>query len=665
MSYPKWNQRVFNRVFNPEREGKTTSVYIDEDILYSWAVDMGLKASTPDDALKIFVQDCLKELRGDATKIATYCYESSLAWNRERMEGEPSYMAMLALLVLASTWGQGQGNLFYQRYWGLTGTDRTGMIPSVGELRRCWKQLQQYSEKHDFKLGIYKVRTLAPSKVNVGVIVAQGVLRPSDTDALKDIFFDEGADANVDYSDQHFKSWLEKHATKLSTRARKALTSDDNADYLISRVREELDEWDGEPSDWSSHAGRTRTFKRLAYLCFNKGADGVSYATIRLDFAGRSGDPEMVIFGNDEQGFIAHSNGDAVSTTLETAPNSNIDEKVATKQLQLRNPADFQKFKQGEFRSTLPGNSYRYSLIDKTVRVFVEGHAYGVDGYIETQGLRPGYGHIVIFRTNPDPIILRDWCDKYKDEDVNPGRYVPTFFSDNPLWSIAAIRANAQACPDPRYDCLQYEVRPLARPSGGLKLYKTGNTYLEGCPPFITINSRHKVTCSVNNGTPIEVEGLQMRLDQLKLSGTIKLTFKEEIEDGKESELNIRLLSGAEWSKDRDGDHIRLQAAPNGTPDYFAGYIGWRTAAYGALPDDCDVVNACWTLLKSNQVMPCASVSTINSRIRYMNGTIRQASATPQMNKAWKDSTLTSKLHPVCAHQPANELWKLFTSKAK
>ena len=80
MTYLDWNQRVFDRVFNADRKDRMTTVYVDEDIIHEWAMEMGLDTANPEVSVKIFVDDCLRELGGKPANIAEYCDRVSRAW---------------------------------------------------------------------------------------------------------------------------------------------------------------------------------------------------------------------------------------------------------------------------------------------------------------------------------------------------------------------------------------------------------------------------------------------------------------------------------------------------------------------------------------------------------------------------------------------------------
>jgi hypothetical protein len=515
---------------------------------------MGLGTVNSADSVRLFVQDCVRELGGNPADIANYCDRVATSWANFGLKEVPRFMGMLGLLVLASGWGEGAGNLYYGRYWALTGGKNSGMIPGITLLRRVWRQLETFSSRNRFELGIYKVRTLAPAKVNVGIIVAQGVLRREDEAVLKDIFYDEGADANVEYTDQHIRSWLDKHRGKLSSRAQRALDSSDNADYLIGRVREELEEWDGEPADSSSLMGQSRSFRRNAYLCLNRGSEGVPYAVVRLDFAGRSGDPESVTFAQDASSYAAFSNGDAISTPLESTPVVSVDTsgpKPLPVPLMLVKPADFQKFIGGEFKSEIPGNSYRYSVSSSSIRVFVDGAAFGVSGHIETFGLKPGYAHIVMYKEGEVVDAVKAWCQLHADTRVDVRALVPAYFADSPFWKVFALRPNVPACDVAQAKSLKYEIRPLARFAGGLRLYRRGNIYLAAMPPSVNLVSRHPVTCSINDGQDFVVDGLTLSLEGRLPLGASKIFLKEQIEGGQESELNLTISDVAEWGATR------------------------------------------------------------------------------------------------------------------
>jgi len=646
-----------------------TTVYVDEDIIHEWATEMGLDAANPQVSVKIFVEDCLRELGGNPANIASHCHRVSRTWANCGLKGVPAFMGMLGLLVLASGWGEGSGHLYYRRYWGLTGSEREGMIPGISELQNVWRQLEVFSSRNKYELGIYKVRTLAPAKVNVGIIVAQGVLRREDEKILKDIFYDEGADANVEYTDQHIRLWLDKHRNKLSSRAQRALDSTENADYLIGRVREELEEWDGEPADSSNLMGRSRSFRRNAYLCFSGGSGGGPYAVLRLDFAGRSGDPESVTFAQEAVRYSAYSNGDAISTPLESVPVVSVDSagpKPVPEALKLITPADFQKFIGGEFKSEIPGNSYKYSIGAGAIRVFVKGAAYGVAGYVETFGLKPGYGHIVMYKDGDVVDAVKTWCHKYADPRIDIRSLVPSYFSSSPFWKVFAIPANVPACEDTRSNALKYEVRPLARFAGGLKLYRRGNKYLAAMPPFVNLVSRYPVTCSINDGQEFAVEGVTLSLEGRLPLGTSKISLKEQVKDGQQSELNLTIFEVAEWANEGAGALHSLSEVPRKAVDDFKGLLGCWKAAYSteADADACSDINPSWQHLDKSLFMPCVASETLRARIKIM-ADIQHKSFNIGRHAKWRAIIEAGRLHPAFADQGTQKLWESFVLKSR
>jgi len=668
MPYLEWNNRIFDRVFNTDRKDRITTVYVDEDIIHEWATEMGLGTVNSVDSVKLFVDDCLRELGREPANIADYCARAGSLWANRGLKDVPQFMGMLGLLVLASGWGEGVGNLFYGRYWALTGSDKTGMIPRVSELQMVWRQLEKFSSWNKYELGIYKVRTLAPAKVNVGIIVAQGVLRRDDEKNLKDIFYDEGADANVEYTDQHIRSWLDKHRGKLSSRAQRALDSVDNADYLIGRVREELEEWDGEPADSSNLMGRSRSFRRNAYLCLNRGRDGVPYAAVRLDFAGRSGDPESVTFGQDSTRYAAYSNGDAISTPLESIPVVSVDStgpKPLPESLKLITPADFQKFVGGEFKSEIPGNSYRYSIGSDVIRVFADGAAFGVGGYVETFGLKPGYAHIVFFKDGDVADGVKTWCELHANPLVDLRSIVPSYFLTSPFWKVFAIRANVPACDAPRSNVLKYEIRPLARFAGGLKLYRRGNKYLVGMPPAVNLVSRHKVTCSINDETEFVVEGSTLPLEGRLRVGASKILLTEQVEGGQQAELNLIIIDGAEWAKVGDGTSHNLNQVPKKSVDNFKGVLGCLKSAYSTDAGDCEDMKASWQNVDGGLMIPCVSSQVLAERIRIMSADTKHISSTFARQAVWRKVIDEGRLHPAFGSPSVKMLWDNFTKKSR
>ena len=657
--YKKWNELIFRKIFNEENANKAVSIYVDEDMIHGWAREMCLNTSNPDQSVRVFVDDCIKKLGGESSNIAKFCDQKCKYWKTSKFKETPEFIGMLALLVYSSGWGDDLAHSFYPRFWRLVGVQRTSPIPSIELLRDVWKALEQYSKNKEFNLGIYKYRTLAPSKVNVGTIVAQGVLTSSDCRVLCDIFFDEGADANVVYSNQHIQIWLTKHERKLSPRARRALSSPDNKEYLIERVREELEDWDGEPRPESEVIGKSRKFERRAFLCFNKAEDGTVYAAIRLDFTGKSEDAEILNF--NDKSYIAHSNGDAISTPLEAIQQTSIDTDISpgSSLIKLQSPRDFQGHLGAIFRSNLTGNTYSYDLNNNNIRVFVDGMAFGLTGYIEVFGLKPGYKHLVLFKENEMPDNIKNWCNINSDQATDARRVVPTFFTENPLWKVCSIKANVKPC-ETNISCLQYEVKPLARLHGGLRLYRRGNIYLANIPPGIVVNSRHPVDCAIDDGAPFKFD-LNILLNELKnKTGRVKILLKEQVDDGRESELNFTLQAGAEWSFDCPGSSSTISSAIISPPNKFKAFIGRLQAAHTNDFDEFEDVRACWSFIDGGFVMPCTTLTTIKSRLDTRMSGIRFKNFSVSRVGEWRLAINNAKLHPVFSTPKIQEVWNKF-----
>jgi hypothetical protein len=388
---------------------------------------------------------------------------------------------------------------------------------------------------------------------------------------------------------------------------------------------------------------------------------------VRLDFAGRSGDPESVTFGQESVSYAAYSNGDAISTPLESVPVISIDNtgpKPVAESLKLRSPADFQKFIGGEFRSEIPGNSYRYSVSSGAIRVFVDGAAYGVSGHVETFGLKPGYAHIVMYKEGEVADAVKAWCQLHADTRVDVRSLVPAYFTSSPFWKVFVVRANVPACEDGRSNSLKYEIRPLARFAGGLRLYRRGNKYLVAMPPVVNLVSRHPVTCSINDGPEFIVEGFTLNLQGRLAPGTSKLVLKEQAQDGQQSELNLTLIEVAEWVGAGAGNAQTLNEPPRKAVDGFKGVLGCWRAAYSNDADDCSDMKASWQNVEGDYLIPCVSAPLLAERVQGMTD-VRHGAYTIGRHNAWRAVIDRGRLHPAFSNPGLKMVWDNFVKKSR
>jgi hypothetical protein len=374
-----------------------------------------------------------------------------------------------------------------------------------------------------------------------------------------------------------------------------------------------------------------------------------------------------VTFGQEGVRYSAYSNGDAISTPLVSVPVVSVDSagpKPVPETLKLITPADFQRFIGGEFKSEIPGNSYKYSIGAGAIRVFVDGAAYGVAGHVETFGLKPGYGHIVMYKDGDVVDAVKAWCQKYADTRIDIRSLVPGYFASSPFWKVFVIKPNVPACEDARSNALKYEVRPLARFAGGLKLYRRGNKYLATMPPSVNLVSRHPVTCSINDGQEFDVEGVTLSLEGRLPLGTSKLLLKEQVKDGQQSELNLTIFEVAEWANEGPGTLHSLSEVPRKAVDHFKGVLGCWKAAYSTDAADCPEIKASWQNVNSDLLIPCVSSHVLAERIKGMSG-IRHGSFTIGKHAAWRAVIDGGRLHPAFCSPSVKMLWDNFVRKSR
>ncbi len=402
-SYLEWNELIFKKIFNEENAGRAVSVFVDGRLLNEWAEELGDGKLTGEQGSIMFAKACKDFISGRPDTVAKRIASMSKSWKAGgfSIDQPPNFVGLLALLVLASSWGgtRHQANKYYGRYWEMMGdADEDAMISDIYEVRHAWSALQEWTQSNEGALGVFKVRTLAPAFKNYGVIIAQGLLRPSDEMELRTLFYDFGAERDLDYPDTTLLAWFGERRGRFSPRAQAAYDSEANRDLFLERIRQELEMWDGEPADVGDLVGRSRSLKKQAFLCLtSKPEPGF---TIRVDLSSRDGDPDVLGYrdANGESiNLKAPSDGSTISLNLkQTFINDGLTAQKPDQVFHIKTAASLSHFLASSLASTRQGSSDTYKPAGGDLKVLAKLPSVSMTDYVEVTTLRRNVKHVLM-----------------------------------------------------------------------------------------------------------------------------------------------------------------------------------------------------------------------------------------------------------------------------
>ena len=678
-TYSDWNNLIFSKIFNEDNGGRAVSLYVDAGLLNEWGEELSEKRLTNDEGQTSFVVECQKYLLGDPSNIAKKISLLAKIWKDGgyKVNKPPEFIGLLALLVLASTWGGDRfhASSFYPRYWDMLGAGgRESMISDIHKVRSAWMALQEWTTQNDGFFGVFKLRNLSPAFKNYGIIIAQGMLRPSDEMELRNIFYEFGADKDSDYPDSTLKAWIDEKKGGLSHRAKSAFESAANIDLFLERVRQELELWDGEPADEGNLGGRIRSLRKSALLCLVDRPEPCF--TIRLDLSSQEGDSDVVEYINRENLHInlrALSDGSPLSLPLKQVfINDGISSQRQDEVYRITSAQQLNHFLSSEIVSTRQGADVIYRHAKGDLHIFAKVPSVSVNDYVEVNTLRRNVKHIVMLSMNhPDYNRIEKWAQRFLGSMTEVSRYKPSFISET-RWQMIPLRENVREIDGAGLPQLRFERKRIARFFGGLRFYGAGNKYFKNSPPTILFDTIYSVKLTVGEQV-IDVSDPSVELNIapfLKL-GQNRLEFSENTPEGilpETAELELSLHEDAEWTPEGAGQWSnQVGSVLNSTEDVML--LGCRTGE--VLPLSCaEDISPTWAIYSHDKIsksaMPCSNYFACLNRItRHVGIKFQHDGIVSSLNvqRSWLKTIRETKLHPTvgsCA--PLDTAWRNFNT---
>lgn len=684
--YKKWNELIFRKIFNEDNANRAVSIYVDGDLLDSWyneLVGLDSKHANVKGAAH-FIECCKEFLLREPKDIAVRISMSSRDWRDKgfKTDEAPSFIGLLALLVLASSWGSGRfsASSFYPRYWDMMGhRDRVTTIPDIQDVRNAWSALQDWTESNNLMFGSFRVRTLSATWKYVGIIIAQGLLRPDDETELRNIFFEFGADKELDYPDATLSAWISERIGNLSSRARAAFESEVNKELFLERIRQELEMWNGEPADAGDLSNRVRSLRKQAFLCLVDKPEPCF--TLRVDLSSRDGDPDMLKFKDRDGTKInlkAPSNGSPLSLPLKQVfINDGVSSERSDEVYRINSSSALTFLLQQTLCSTYHGSSgdddddcssgHTYRFSGSNLRIFAKVPASSLTDYIEVGSLRRNLKHILMVDIyHPELERIESWANRFAPvSKIELERYTPKFMGQT-RWKLISIGENVREIDGAGIPQLRFERKKIGKLEGGLRFYGSGNKYFKNLPPKLSFDTVYPVRVKIgqkiievtNPSAPLELESSlsagynQIHLEELRTDGIEPET----------AEIQLSLHDSAEWAPEGPGKWSNESDSPI-TISSKPLLIGCRTGEI--LPSDkSEDLNATWIVYSLPQgakiAIPCTNLLACKNGIKKINSDNKfqyeGRVPPPNLKLEWLRTLRESKLHPLVKDNPESKI---------
>ena len=677
-SYLEWNELIFKKIFNEENAGRAVSVFVDGQLLNEWGEELGAGNLSGDQGSIIFAEACKSFISGRPDTVAKRISSMSKSWLAEGfpLERPPNFIGLLALLVLASSWGgnRHQANKYYGRYWEMMGdAGKDSMISDIYEVRHAWSALQTWTQSNDGAFGVFKVRTLSAHFKNYGVIIAQGLLRPSDEMELRTLFYDFGAERDLEYPDSTLLAWFGERRSKFSPRAQAVFDSEANRDLFLERIRQELEMWDGEPADVGDLVGRSRSLRKQAFLCLTDKPEPCF--TIRVDLSSRDGDPDVLAFGEVNGEVInlkAPSDGSAVSLSLkQTFINDGLTAQKPDQVYTLKSAGGLAHYLASNLVSTRQGASDTYKPVGGDLKVLAKLPSVSMTDYVEVSTLQRNVKQVLMVNMyHPELPRIEAWARRFMVSAAESAKYQPAFIGQT-KWKLFFLGDNVREIEGAGLPQLCFERKKIARLTGGLRFFGSGNKYLKNATPRLVFETIYPIQLR-SGSTLLDIKDTSKELDLTDLlsSGQNTIELTEVTPAGitpETAEITLSLHEHAEWAPHGEGrwdngtDGLTYSTSP-------VTLIGCKTGE--TLPiESCEDLSATWSLHTTTSgskfVIPCTNLRACEMRIEKQVSLLflQQNGRTPPPNAqlSWLRTLREVRPHPLVGRRPESaKIWELF-----
>ena len=456
MNYLEWNDSIAEKIFSPARE--------DEAVLVTVGRDLIEEIGDFDDymnALRKGPPWCRDHQNPKSLCVRTLdAYDD---WRSKRPEEYPPYIAYLGIFVVAAQDSQEDG--YWESLERLITPLKVGSSPHKKKVTEdVWGDLEIWSlDDRNGDLGNFENKFRIQEYLNVGLIRAQTIIRPNDSERLPNEFYESGLDPTVTPSSNE----LRKIASSVSPMLKRFVGSEEKWPLLEIILRSHFEKWDGLPSVDNYH-GESRPRGTLLLSIRRHSRTGALILGLR----------SKTMFEYPAEGFQLKKEG-TESPWLAKAQRHQLSRIIVdtdgapyevTEADLSQNPVFF-------------SSDIRFTLLNGPIRVFVPGRNQGIDGHLETRQV-PDSGPMLLLVADAVKDQLLQFERDFYALQVRP---LQGQLDGWHLFSCKGVLDNKQL--KTQFSC--FDVRPLESPRlvGGIKARRGSRTFMSFGPPRLELPS--------------------------------------------------------------------------------------------------------------------------------------------------------------------------------
>jgi hypothetical protein len=253
--YLAWNCAIAEWFFGYEQAGRPAYLAVDDEELHELATKWGLDNGPPAASLADAVGAEISRGGGLA-----YITRATRKWRRDGASGDPPYLSLLALCVLAGSRMAADPSVgiaahaYYPHLNLLLRRElRAGMPPWFPATDKLWLDLNRWLETCRGSRGLPSART-HPWFTHIGWPLSQCLLRAADRHRLPDFFRSAGLEPATEIEPAQlwvlFRHWAHLGCGLINQGLRVVVSATGQvAEHISEILKYELDTWDGDLRD--------------------------------------------------------------------------------------------------------------------------------------------------------------------------------------------------------------------------------------------------------------------------------------------------------------------------------------------------------------------------------------------------------------------------------
>jgi hypothetical protein len=506
VNYEKWNDILCDHFFGTKNKNKIIYLYVNEDLVKKLATKLDINR---DEALSSFCKSVRTYVRNDPDSLFEKVYIRGRKWFNQGKIGNPPFIGVLALTVLAATKmkqnrerGIGAGN-YYLRLRNLIELNGQGKPLGFERTKLLWNYLISWQNENEGEYGYTNV--FRYGQVHIGYPMSQCIVKDADREHLYEFFYWAGLHPQLTVNPDTMLEQLELFLSTKASRLSRLFFSKNKGirEAIIQAVLFEFKNWDrinnsfNRDNNTLESREKNNVKKYNLFLRIDKNKDGNYF------------NPNFKI------SFFSIVDDDVV-----------IDENIDIKELKgfhYKNNAFYREvdLTEGNIISTkhtfsLLNNQLELILNGENIISFQRGTDLGIDGWVNSDNIILGKDHLILFREEKEKKVI-----KWTELNEFPSNEI-SFPNLSSSWKCRLVKVFGQTILNLEELGEQFVFTQAQDKITFHEGLKVGNMeWLLSAPPIVSISSLPKTTLFVND---VAVLSLITGEDNIDLRG---LYFKE------------------------------------------------------------------------------------------------------------------------------------------